>query len=75
MYISGCMAEECPCGMYLRRRAENGFMKEYPTKQSYAATQWLAHIESEHGIHIQHVRNGSEHRVGDKKIPVDGYCK
>ena len=69
------MAEECPCGMYVRRRAENGFVKEYPTPQSYAATDWLAHIEVEDNLHIQHARNGSEFKIGAKKIPVDGYCQ
>ncbi|XP_063692200.1 uncharacterized protein LOC134824307 isoform X1 [Bolinopsis microptera] len=70
-----CMAEACPCGMYLRRQAINGFTKEYPSNQSYGATHWLSSIEDKENIHIQHARNGSEYQVGSKKIRVDGFCK
>ena len=69
------MAENAPCGMYIRRQAENGFVKEYPTTQSYAATHWLSYVEDTDKIHIQHARNSSEYRIGSRKIPVDGYCK
>lgn len=62
-----------PCGLYVRRRREDGFVKTYPTPISHAATEWLANVESTHNIHIQHARNGSEYRVGEKRIPVDGY--
>lgn len=69
------MAEACPCGIYLRRQAVNGFVKEYPSNQSYQATHWLAYIEDKENMHIQHARNGSEYQVGSKKIRVDGFCK
>ena len=69
------MAEESPCGMYIRRKAEDGFVKQYPSKHSYTATQWLAYLESENDMDIQHARNKGEYRVGDKKIAVDGFSK
>lgn len=69
------MAKPAPCGMFIRRRAENGFCKEYPTQHSYVSTQWLAFLESSQKIAIQHARNGSEFKVGEKNIPVDGYCR
>jgi hypothetical protein len=61
--------------MYLRRRAEYGFVKEYPSNQSYAATHWLSFVEDNDGIHIQHARNGAEKQIGEKKLFVDGFCK
>ena len=63
-----------PTSMYLRRKRENLFMKEYPTPISSASTEWLGNIEHTLNIYIQHARNGGEFRVGTKQIPVDGYC-
>ena len=31
--------------------------------------------ESANNLTLQHARNGVEHRVGDKKISVDGFCQ
>lgn len=64
-----------PTSMFLRRRSENGFKKEYPTPISFISTECLANIEHTQNIHIVHARNGAEYRVGEKQIPVDGYCK
>lgn len=64
-----------PCGMFIRRRAENNFTKEYPGPFSFVATEWLANIEHEEGIEIQHARNMGEYKVGIRQISVDGYCQ
>lgn len=64
-----------PTGIYIRRKKEENFIKEYPSPMSYIATEWLANIECTENINIQHARNGKEFRVGTKKIPVDGYCQ
>ena len=64
-----------PTGMYIRRKADQNFIKEYPTPLSAAATDWLANLEHSLGIDIQHARNGPEFKVGEKKIPVDGFCE
>lgn len=64
-----------PTGLYIRRKREENFVKEYPTPISSKATEWLANIEHTEDIHIQHARNGAEYQVGIKKIPVDGYCE
>lgn len=69
------MAEEMPCGMYIRRKREDGFVKMYPTPLSGASTEWLSYLEKEGPLKIIHARNGREHRVGERKIPVDGYAK
>ena len=35
----------------------------------------MAHLEDTQDITIQHARRGGEKRIGDKNIPVDGFCK
>ena len=42
-------------------------------KQSHEAHQWLSYTAEKEDIHIQHVRNGGEKRVG--KYSLDGYCE
>ena len=69
------MAEEMPCGMFIRRRAENTFKKEYPTPVSAECIQWLAWLEASQDITIQHAKNGLEFQAGKKKRAVDGYCE
>ena len=64
-----------PTGMYIRRKAEHNFVKQYPTPLSASATEWLANLEHTLGLEIQHARNGPEYRVGARKIAVDGYCQ
>ena len=66
-----------PTGLFIRRRAENNFIKEYPSPWFQKATNWLAHIEVTENRLIQHARNNAEYRIkiGSRLIPVDGYCK
>ena len=42
-------------------------------KQSNIAVKWLSYTMQENNIHIEHVRNGGEKRVG--KYSLDGYCE
>ena len=70
-----CLAQNMPTGIYIRRRDEESFKKEYPLPLSAVSTEWLAYIEQEDNINIQHARNGGEHKIGPKRVPVDGYCK
>ena len=49
-----------PSGMFIRRRSENNFVKEYPS----VATEWLADLEQHENISIQHARNKGEFPVG-----------
>ena len=71
----GCTGQAMPCGMFLRRRVEENFTKEYPNPTSSTATACLANLEHNLGIEIQHLRNRPEYRVGPKQIRVDGYCE
>ena len=47
--------------------------RQLKMKQSNLAVKWLSYVMQENGIHIEHVRNGGEKRVG--KYSLDGYCE
>ena len=47
--------------------------RQLKTKQSNMAVKWLSYQVERNDIHIQHVRNGGEKRVG--KYSLDGYCE
>ena len=47
--------------------------RELKMKQSNMAVKWLSYEMERNNIHIEHVRNGREKRVG--KYSLDGYCE
>ena len=47
--------------------------RQLKMKQSNMAVKWLSYEMVRNDIHIQHVRNGGEKRVG--KYSLDGYCE
>ena len=47
--------------------------RELKMKQSNMAVKWLSYVMERNDIHIEHVRNGGEKRVG--KYSLDGYCE
>ena len=47
--------------------------RQLKTKQSVEAVKWLSYTAEKEDIHIQHVRNGGEKRVGNYSL--DGYCE
>ena len=47
--------------------------RQLKTNQSNTAVKWLSYIMEKEDIHIQHVRNGGEKRVGNYSL--DGYCE
>ena len=47
--------------------------RQLKANQSNTAVKWLSYIMEKEGIHIQHVRNGGEKRVGNYSL--DGYCE
>ena len=59
-----------PTGSFTRRREETNFKKESSTKM---ATEWLEWKAHEGGIFIRHQMNNTEKRIGERKIPVDGF--
>ena len=47
--------------------------RQLKMKQSNMAVKWLSYEMEKEDIHIQHVRNGGEKRVG--RYSLDGYCE
>ena len=47
--------------------------RQLKMKQSNLAVKWLSYVMEENDIHIEHVRNGGEKRIG--KYSLDGYCE
>ena len=47
--------------------------RQLKTKQSDEALKWLSYTAEKEDIHIQHVKNGGEKRVGNYSL--DGYCE
>ena len=47
--------------------------RELKMKQSNMGVKWLSYEMERNDIHIEHVRNGGEKRVG--KYSLDGYCE
>ena len=47
--------------------------RQLKMKQSNMAVKWLSYEMERNDIHIEHVRNGGEKRVG--KYSLDGYCE
>ena len=47
--------------------------RQLKMKQSNMAVKWLSYEMESKDIHVQHVRNGREKRVG--KYSLDGYCE
>lgn len=69
LYLWAIM-QQMPTGSYTRRREETGFKKESSIKM---ATEWLEWEAEQRGIQIRHQMNGTEKRIGDRRLPVDGF--
>ena len=63
-----------PCGMPVVRRKTNNYKAEPIQKSSRSAYEWLNWIEETQGLTLRHDRNNSEKRIGDRGLPVDGWC-
>ena len=69
LYLWAVM-QNMPTGSYTRRLAENEFKLKGSIKMAIEWLEWVAHKER---IHIRHQLNNVEKRVGDRKLPVDGF--
>lgn len=74
----GCVMKPQPTGLCTIWRA-NGlgqFKAERSHKYGGLAHEWLSWYEHNNGVDIIHkYKQGQEHRVGARNIPVDGYIK
>ncbi|KAI8484923.1 hypothetical protein Bbelb_373300 [Branchiostoma belcheri] len=73
LYLWSLM-QEMPTGCHIRRRADEGFKREYSQGVGRMATQWLEWVGYQHGKVIRHKFNNTEKRIGPRQIPVDGFC-
>ena len=69
LYLWAIM-QNMPTGSFTRRREDTGFKRESTSKM---ATEWLEWKAHEGGIHIRHQTNNTEKRIGERRIPVDGF--
>ena len=69
LYLWAIM-QDMPTGPFTRRRAETGFKVERSTKM---AEKWLEWEAYQRGIRIRHQINDTEKRIGERRLPVDGF--
>ena len=69
LYLWAIM-QNMPAGSFTRRREETNFKKESSTN---VATEWLEWKAHEGGIFIGHQMNNTEKRIGERRLPVDGF--
>ena len=69
LYLWALM-QDMPTGSYTRRLAENEFKPKSSVRMAIEWLEWVAHQDR---IHIRHQLNNTEKRIGDRKLPVDGF--
>ena len=69
LYLWAIM-QEMPTGTFTRRKAENHFK---PVSSRRMADEWLAWEAFNRRIPIRHRLNNTEKRIGDRRLPVDGF--
>ena len=73
LYLA-CLADEMPAGHYTRWQPQHNGTLRAQRPPYRLAEQWLDWEAETRGIHIRHRGNASEKRVGDRRLPVDGYA-
>ena len=69
LYLWALM-QDIPTGSYTQRLADNEFKPKSSIKMAIEWLEWVAYNER---IHIRHQLNNTEKRIGDRKLPVDGF--
>ena len=69
-----CLMQDMPTGPYVRRKAENGFKPHQPDVWGKTASEWMEWEASQIGKSIRHKYNGKEKCIGQRQLPVDGWC-
>jgi hypothetical protein len=71
----GCMVNKMPTGYPVRRFIENGLGPESNKRFSKVAHGWLSYVSWTRGERICHQRDGGERRLGQHRLPVDGFAE
>ena len=69
LYLWALM-QDAPSGPFTRRRAETNFKKESSLRM---ASEWLEWEAKQRGITIRQELNETEKRMGERRLPVDGF--
>ena len=69
LYLLAIM-QNMPTGSFTRRREETGFKRESSVK---LLREWLEWEVENRCIHIQHQFYATEIRIGERRLPVDGF--
>jgi hypothetical protein len=74
LYLWSIM-QKMPTGHFVRRKKEDGFKRQAPTRYECMAINWLEWEAKNTGQHIRHQGNDSEKCIRMKRLPVDGLCR
>ncbi|XP_038054119.1 uncharacterized protein LOC119726483 [Patiria miniata] len=74
LYLWSLM-QDMPVGTFVRRKADQNFKPFQSQKWGVMAAEWMDWVAYTDGVYIQHKLNAKEKQVGDRQIPVDGFCK
>ena len=74
LYLWSIM-QPMPTGHFVRRKKEDGFKRQTPRRYERMAIEWLEWEAQKTGHHIRHQGNDKEKVIGQRRLPVDGYCK
>ena len=69
-----CMMERMCVSRPVRRRKENNYRAEFADMYGQKCFLYLSYEEENRGLKFQHKFNGGEKYLGERHIPVDGYC-
>ena len=64
-----------PTSFFAVRKAENNFRRTVPCYRNTVAIEWLEYEARRSGVVIQHLGNDQEKLIGQKRLPVDGFCR
>ena len=66
--------QDMPTGMYVVRKAEDEFKPHQPDVSGKMASEWMDWEAHTNHLHMRHKYNSKEKRIGQRGLPVDGWC-
>ena len=66
--------QEMPTGSYVQRRAEDQFKPHQAEVWGKKTSEWIEWGSRQIGHPIRHMYNSKEKRIGQRQLPVDGWC-
>ena len=69
-----CLMQDMPTGMYVVRKAEDEFKPHQPDVSGKMASEWMDWEAHTNHLHIKHKYNSKEKQIGQRRLPVDGWC-